>query len=336
MKDMMKQATPCLGLVMMVLSLWMAPALAQSQQLEGGGRPWSQGVSPEAQQKARALFDAGNASLAESIFTDASEKYLQALRHWDHPAIHYNLALALMKLDRPLEVHEHLISAMSYGPAPLGADKYENASQFKGFLDTQLVRVTISCDQPGATVTLDGRTLFVAPGRYEGLVRPGTHSVIATQDGYLTTDKSRSLMPGEQATFDLKLYTERDVTRFRRRWPVWMPWTVMGSGLLVAAGGGLFHLQTSQSYSDFDAGITQCGGCDPAPPLKAARARGDNLQRVTFGTYALGGAVFVTGVVLLTLNQQQAYRIDPGKGEEHMSVTPLLGSTNGLLATFRF
>ena len=78
-----------------------------------------------------------------------------------------------MKLDKPLEVYEHLLSAMHYGAEPLGADKYESAGRYKDLLDTQLVRLNLACDKPGATVTLDGQTLFVGPGRYQGRVRPG-------------------------------------------------------------------------------------------------------------------------------------------------------------------
>ncbi|PTL85521.1 hypothetical protein [Vitiosangium sp. GDMCC 1.1324] len=317
------------------LLLWAVPAASQSQQLVGGARPWTQGVSQQDQRTARELFDEANSALTESVFVEATEKYLQALRHWNHPAIHYNLALALMRLDRPIEVYEHLLSAMHYGAEPLGADKFENASRFKELLDTQLVRLDISCDEPGATVTLDGQTLFVGPGRYQGLVRPGIHTTSALKEGYVTTDKSRTLMPGEQ----VRLVLRPLLLTYQRRWPSWMPWAVMGTGVAAAAGGGMLHLRSSKNYRRFDDTVLDwCDdGCDPKEKgIANIRTQGDNLQRAAYGAYALGGAAFITGVVLAYLNQPQAIPVDPNQQEATVNVTPLVGGTNGVLASFRF
>ncbi|OJT17245.1 hypothetical protein BO221_46860 [Archangium sp. Cb G35] len=329
----MRETRPGLGIVVTVLALWTNVAAAQTQQLVGGSSRWAQGVSQEEQKTARELFYAGNVALTESIFTTASEKYVKALRHWNHPAIHYNLALALMKLDRPIEVYEHLTSAMNYGPEPLGKDKFENATRYKELLDTQLVRLTISCDEPGARVTLDGQVLFEGPGKHQGLVRPGTHSIVAVKEGYMTSDKSRPLMPGEKVTISLRPY----VPVYKTRWPAWMPWAMMGSGVAIAAGGGLLHQQTSKNYGVFDSGIRWCGGCDPnTNGLAVARARGDQLQRAAFGAYALGGGALATGAVLLYINQSRLIPVEPNLEAETVSISPILGSTNGALATFRF
>jgi hypothetical protein len=306
-------------------------------------RPWAKDISKEDQELVVELFQAGNTLLKESIFVQAAEKYRKALEHWDHPAIHYNLALALISLDQPIEVHEHLVAAMRYGPEPLENEKFEYARNYKLLIEKQLARVEISCDVPGAAVTMDGKTLFMAPGRYEGLVRPGAHSIVARKEGYLPTDKSRTVMPGEQVRLDLKLYTSDDVIQYRRRWPVWTPWTVMGAGLAVAAGGGLLHLETANHYRAFDSGIEECSrgasagsGCMPTPDLSAMKTRGDLMQKATFGAYSLGGAALVTGAVLLYLNQPRAHRIDPEQGKETVDITPLFGGTNGILVTFRF
>src|SRR5258706_5080503 len=67
-------------------------------------RPWAKAVTPQEQKLATDLFREGNALLKESLFVQAAEKYREALRHWNHPGIHYNLALALLNLDQPVEV----------------------------------------------------------------------------------------------------------------------------------------------------------------------------------------------------------------------------------------
>lgn len=320
-----------IGLAVAALALWAGPASAQERgaTLESAEvNPWVRGVPKKTRQEARGLFEVGNARLEEGLFLQALESYQQALGQWNHPAIHYNMALASMSLDKPLEGHAHLTEAMRYGPEPLGSEKYENARRYLALVEKQLARVEVSCDVPGASVSLDGQFLFVGPHRVEKLVRPGTYHVAATKDGYEPTDLRQTLMPGETTPVELKLYTEMELTRYKSRWPVWIPWTVLGAGAAVAAGGGLLHLGVLGSYDTFDRGVEACGGCMPAPELSNARLHGDLLRTAALGAYAVGGAALATGAVLLVLNKPQAYRINPDQGGQSLSVAPLLG--NGL------
>jgi hypothetical protein len=301
-------------------------------------RPWAKGISKQNQDTALELFRAANTLVKESLFVVAVEKYRKALELWDHPAIHYNLALALMNLDQPIEVHEHLVAALRYGPDPLENEKFEYARNYKTLVEKQLAKVDIRCNTPGATVTMDGQTLFVAPGRYSGLVRPGAHSIVATLQGYLPTDMSRTLLPGETTPLDMKMFTSDDLVRYKRRWPAAMPWLVMGAGLAVAGGGSWLHLRARDDFSAFQAGIIECGGCVPTAQLASRRSQGNLMQNAAIGGYAVGGAAVITGAVLAFINQPQAYRIDAGQAaQESVSITPLLGGdSHGVLATFRF
>ena len=119
-------------------------------------RPWARGVSDTDQSAALQSFREGNASLNEGVFVTAVKQYREALKHWDHPAIHYNLALALMNLDQPIEVYESLAKALKYdpkaGPAPLDADKYDRAKNYMLLAQKQVANVDITCDKPGAKV----------------------------------------------------------------------------------------------------------------------------------------------------------------------------------------
>src|SRR5215510_13976945 len=79
-----------------------------------------QAVSLADQDCGLAAFRAGNAELREGQFPNAVERYREALRCWDHPAIHYSFALALINLDQPIQVAEELEAALAHGAAPLG------------------------------------------------------------------------------------------------------------------------------------------------------------------------------------------------------------------------
>ncbi|WP_164001911.1 hypothetical protein [Pyxidicoccus caerfyrddinensis] len=306
--------------------------------LSGDERPWARGVPQQKQQVAIDLFRSANALLKESIFLKAAEQYRQALASWDHPAIHYNLALALLNLDQPIEVREHLEAAMRYGEAPLDAEKLESARAYKALVEKQLAWVEISCETQGASVVMDGRPLFVGPGRHSGWVRAGPHSLVATGEGYLTQEQSRTMSPGEKVTLDLKMFTSEDLIQYRRKWSAWKPWAVVGAGAALAAGGGLLHMMARDDYTQFDTAIATCGGCVPEPAVADQRTRGDTFQKGAFAGYAVGGAALVTGVVLVYLNRLQPHQVDPSEAAKpSASVTPLLGAGGGgASATFRF
>ena len=351
---MMNESSNRKGLVVAVALLAVATtAVAQpiAELQSAGERPWAQGISPEAQETARRIFLEGNDLLNQAIFLQAIDKYRQALKHWDHPTVHYNMALALMHVD-PLEGHRHMKEAFRYGPPPLDDQKIEYARTYMTLIEKQSAQVEIGCDVPGASVTMDGKPLFQAPGRFEGLVHPGAHSVVAVKEGFVPTEKSWNLLPGAKETIGLKLYTEAQLTRSRTRWPTWVPWTVLGAGMAVALGGGAMHLHARNDYIAFDNRIKECvrSGCFPDPYVAGLRSRGDILQRVAYGGYALGGAALLTGAVLAYLNLPQTRRMTPEELEAEAapddanpdarpqaSVMPWLGpGSGGTVLTFCF
>lgn len=306
--------------------------------LGGEDRPWAKGVSDGHREKALGLFLEGNALLKDSVFVQAAAKYREALTYWDHPAIHYNLVLALLNLDQPIELHEHLVKAMAYGPAPLDQDKFDQARAYKSLVEKQLAKVTITCAVDGATVRMDGRPLFTAPGTYEGLVRAGPHTIVASRQGYLTNEISRSLPPGEASTIELKLYLESDLTQYRRKWSAWGPWSVVAGGAAVALGGGFMHMTARDHFVTYDRGITDCGGCVPSAGQKSRLQTGNTLQGAAFAAYGVGGAALLAGAVLVYVNRLEPYRVDPNvQFVESVSVLPVLApGEGGVMASIRF
>ena len=55
-------------------------------------KPWAAGVSEAEQKTALVIYKQGNVEFEESRYAQALAKYREALRHWDHPAIHFNMA----------------------------------------------------------------------------------------------------------------------------------------------------------------------------------------------------------------------------------------------------
>lgn len=298
---------------MLVVAAVMLAGAAAAQKAAEPERPWARGVSPDRQKRALELFRDGNAALKESLFVKAAQIYRQALDLWDHPAIHYNLGLALVNLDQPVETYEHLEAALKYGAAPLDSDKFEQAQRYKALIEKQVARADVRCDLDGAEVRFDGKPIFTAPGRWQGLVRAGPHTVVATREGYLPFEQSATLVGGDAKIFDVALLRAEDLTEYRRLWPAWIPWAVVAGGAVVTGASVGLHLSARSGYQAYDEGIQGCldpvtGGCVPALELSQRKSSADALQGVAIAGYAVGGAALVAGAVLVYVNRLQPYQ----------------------------
>ncbi len=340
----MNRFKPGFVAALLVMILVVPPAAAQqpAQKELGVGkpRPWAEGISEERQRAADALFQEGNGYLDNSLFLKAAEKFREALGYWDHPAIHYNLSLALVNLGQPLELHRHLVKAMQYDEKPLDHEKIERARFFKKLVEQQLSHLDISCDVTGAVVRMDEQVLFTAPGHFKEWVLPGEHKITVTKEGYPPNERYRPSKGGERIALHIRqLYKEEELRRHSRPWPVWKPLAVLGTGAALTLGGGLLHLRARDSYRDFDARAAVCGpaGCEPGLGHLKLRTRGASLQRAAWISYGVGGAMFATGAVLAFINRTHSYSVSPDQHEQSLGVSlQVNGHSRGVLAMFRF
>jgi hypothetical protein len=292
-------------------------------------------LSATDEQQATIDFRAGNEQLNNGLFPQAVDRYTQALAHWDHPAIHYNLALALINLERPLEVYDHLIKAIAYGPEPLDKDKFDHAKEYLKLVEGQLADIEVSCDKPGARVSVNGKEVFVAPGKYAAKVRVGKHTFFAEKQGYNARVIAPFIGPGEKFRIELKLYTAEELTRYRRRWDrTWIPYAVIGAGAVFGAVGGGLELSASSTFRDYDATVAKCnadnvtpnGGCSvTAPGLQSMRDSGNAKRTTGLVMYGVAGGAVALGAVLLYLNRREAYQVRPEDlSEDQVSITPMV------------
>jgi tetratricopeptide (TPR) repeat protein len=297
-------------------------------------RPWASGVKPTEQQAALALFHEGNVELNDGLFAKAAEKYKDALTHWNHPAIHYNLALALMNLDQPIDAFENFQLAIKFGEAPLQSkDKFDNAKNYLVILSHAIGEVEVVCNKAGAKVAIDGKEVFTAPGVYRGKVKVGKHQIVATLEGHPTRVEATDIQPGPPFKIELHLYTVAELTRYRRKWDAaWTPYVVMGGGLAVGVLGGVFELLASNKYSTYDQQVATCGAaCMNSQSLKDLRSSGDTFKTTGYVLYGAGAAAVVTGAVLWWINRPEAYQIRAEdlqpEGEPQVHITPVVSPT---------
>jgi hypothetical protein len=297
-----------------------------SSSLPSGGsrtaRPWTLGVSPHQQKHAEVLYQEGNRDFTNGFFAAAVTKYQAALQYWNHPGIHYNLALALISLDRPIEAHESIVAALSHGTDALQPDEYQRALDYRRVLRQRIAEIEVTCDEPGAAITLDGKPLFTGPGRASAMVLPGKHQVVASKSGYLVTTKAFELAPAGRKHVELRLLAAYQPSTQVQRWPTWPQWAATGLGLgagVVAAG---LHWQFRTDTRGLkDAWRQSCEeGCTTYPStLDSLRERVEWQRNVAYAGYATAGTFLTLGAVLTYLNRPQT--VEAGARHETVQVS---------------
>ncbi len=273
--------------------------------------PWAKGV-PQAEKDASfVLFDSGNQLFLEGQFTDALAKYEEAIKHWDHPAIRFNMVRCLIQLSKPVEAYANLELALQYGAAPLEENVWEQAPTIQKLLEGQIAEVEVSCKQPDTKVTLDGAPYLDCPGSQKTRIVPGPHQVVAKRKGYLTFTKEVSLFAGNDESVPIELIPLEKAGVATRKWAAWKPWAVVGAGAVIGGLGGLVQLSAIDQMNKYNDAIGEdCadGGCDPdAVPAGTANFETTALFRnkVAIGMMVTGGAVLVTGAVLVVMNREK-------------------------------
>ena len=295
-------------------------------------KPWAVGVVQAEQAAALQLYGEGNAEFQAEHFDAALTKYSEALKHWDHPAIHFNMTVCLINLDRPLEAKDHLEKALRFGEEPLGHAMYSQGLTYRHSLDGQIARVKIVCAEPGTVVSLDGASLFTGPGETDRFLMPGRHQIVATKVGYLTVAETLELQPARLTKYDVHLIALKSAAKLTQRWATWKPWTVVAVGAGVAGLGGISHAVANHDFNTYDSNIEmRCPhGCNAAmatqlTDLDSIKHHGYIAQDIAFSLYGVGAAIVITGVIGLVLNRPHTFvdavpSITPTSGGATLSV----------------
>jgi hypothetical protein len=312
-----------------------APALLHAQPVDAPNiagdenMPWNKGVPQDVRAAAREAFLEGNRLFKIPLFSRAVEKYAEAIDKWKHPAFYFNLAIAQINLGQWLEAREDLVLAIKYGPAPLRADRFEEARKQLVEVEHHLGRIQVSCSTPGAEVTLDGGTLFTGPDQREVWVTARAHEVTAKKPEYGTQARRVAVGPGAQETVALTL--RRMIIAEP---PKWKYWALVASGVGVAAASGVLHGFSAHDFGLYDSGFAKlpCAamGCtqpqidDGDSQLSARLNRARLEQKIAVGGYIAGGALVAAGAVLLYFTRPRLVEQEDAAARGGVSLIPVV------------
>jgi hypothetical protein len=301
-------------------------------------KPWAKGVSEEAKAKAQAELEKGNELFLKGKHREALARYRAAIKHWDHPAIRFNIVRALINIDKPVEAYANLELALKYGKAPHEEQIYQEAMNYKRLLLGQIAEIEVSCTQAGVAITVDGQQFLSCPGTKSTRFRPGSHEIVGKKKGHLTETKRIVAFPGKKEPVAIKLMTIEDATITKRRWARWKPWAVTGAGALVAGIGGLLQLKAKSDFDQYGEEIAACGesGCLPSELSQSTRdleSRARLENRIAVGSMIVGGLTVAAGLTAVFLNRPRPYLperkpapagrigVVPSIGPQHVGLT---------------
>jgi tetratricopeptide (TPR) repeat protein len=271
--------------------------------------PWSKGVAEAAQERALQLFQDGNGFLEEEKYTEAVAKYEQALKAWNNPSIHFNMAICLIHMRQPLIAWDHLQEALRFGDAPLGKHLYDEAKGYVALLESSLAQLTVRSVQPEIKVMVDGVQVLDGPGEHTMKMLAGKHQLVASRPGYTTSSRALDLAAGKPDVEKIALELEKvQRDNYERRWAWWAPWSVEGGAAALALVATGFYVSASGDMANYDQALqkkcppTGCSNADLAS-LKPQYDHARRISGVAIGMWVGAGAVAITGGVMAVLNR---------------------------------
>ncbi len=154
---------------------------------------------------ARSLFAQGVELMAEEQFATAAAHFERSLELRESPVVHYNLASALVRLERYVEAVEHLQRVLRNEEAPPRAR--EAAEQLMHEAEPKVGQLTIELtgDPTGVSITLDQRALPSAAVGVAVPVDPGARTVVIRRDDQIVAQGVAEVSEGRSAVLALEI-----------------------------------------------------------------------------------------------------------------------------------
>ena len=274
-------------------------------------KPWQEGVSADVQAQVLKLYDEGNDLFAQQAHAPALEKYKEAIKLWEHPKIRMNMAVTEIRLDRVLDAADDIEKALKWDKQPFTDSEYEKLLDYQSLLKGRVGYIEAEATVPGAHIFLDGKPWFDSPGKKKMRVVAGEHSISGEKPNYVMSTHKVVVNGGTTATETLKFVPLDSAVVLKYRYGRWIPWTMVGVGVVVGVAGAGTLLLGNNGMTQFEADYaTQCvNGCEPGltdpshRPLASERDSAQLKQRVGVAMMGVGGAVAVTGIILAIVNR---------------------------------
>ena len=299
---------------------------------------------PQAKAQAQALLGQGTKLYQQGDVAGALEQFNAAYAAYASPKLMFNIGQANRDLRRPveaLEAFEKFLVGAADAPSEMIADARKSVAQ----LQEKLGRIQIDCETAGAEVSVDGKSVGLAPVLDPIWATPGRHQVTAKHASAAPALEDVDVTAGSVSTvtmrmpslaaplaapapraapgFDVQAAPPSSSTSegwlLGRKWT----WVAAGSTVLLAAGAVTTGLLMQ---SKFDSLRSSCGAGNPARPGCSQSDIDSVSSRQTMANvfWGLTAAAAVTTGVLFYFEGRP------------VSAAPMAGGATGFVATMKY
>jgi hypothetical protein len=302
-------------------------------------------ASPEARARAQVLLKEGAKFYEKGELASALEKFNQAYAEFQSPKLLFNIGQASRDLGRLAEAMDafgHFLTEATDAPPDMTAEAKKSVAE----LEAKLGKLRIQCSTPGAEISVDGKPVGVVPITDFIWVMPGKHQVTARHPDtapaiedvevnanwvhavvislqplarVVATEPARARAPAvaleATKTEEPEPAKASAGSHHGRRWT----WVAAGSAVVFAGTAAIFGTSMQSKYDSLKKSCGSESGADPhcsdSDVNSVISTR--NAANVFWG---LSAATAATAVVLFFVEGRS------------VSVTPMVGSTTGVLA----
>lgn len=312
--------------------------------------------------QARKHFDAGTGLLKVEEFVAAAAEFEESVRLFPTRNGLFNLANAykgMGRYDKSLKTYERLRT--EFGKR-IGEEMERKVAQEVRDLKAMRAWLILKVDQPDASIDIDGFRYGKSPLREALVLGAGSHEIKITLDGFEPFLTEVSLLSGDRQTLSVQLVpveveapkeekTEPEDTVLKpepepqpepapepEREPVKKGWSGLRKGgtafMCIGSTALLGGIMTGITALMIGKGLERDCPDGICTPEKSDEIEGmDNQAIASDVLLGVGGAMFVTGMVMLIVDKKR-------RNQENMSdvvVAPLAGpSMGGAAITGRF
>ena len=277
--------------------------------------------------RARALHREGAVLFEQKKYEDAYVAFVAAWALKRHPQIAANLADCEVKLGKYRDAAEHFTFMVRDPNGEAQPEEKQEAQRRLKEVQAKIGTLTITVNVGGAEVLVDGKPVGMSPLQEPVFVDPGSHTIEARKDGYLSSKTTTVAAAASSSPLMIELQSseQRDGKSTG---------LIVGGVALSAVGlvsGIVFTVVSNGKASDADAKLNELhtvGGSRPCVSGKLAadcatlaslNQSSDTFHNLAIVGYSAAGAVGIaTLIYALAPSQKESSRVG-------LTVVPLLG-----------
>lgn len=187
-----------------VFLLCALPRMADGQELSSEGQV--EAADPSTSPEYDKLLDHAVESFEAEDYVKARELFEQAYALRPNARVLRGLGISALHLERFTVSNRELGEALSETKQPLTANQREGVKELLTWMQLNLGTLQLHLQPANALVTLDDEPVTES----ELLVKPGSHHVVVSADGYFSQEKPLELAAGQ--TKSLKVALRRDTS----------------------------------------------------------------------------------------------------------------------------